>query len=85
MSAAASVIEFAGFNEGDAFSIHDFLSREPELCAGCDLRVLFDARMSREHAAEMLEEAARRLRAAPTDVSLDDARWLLMQIGRVHG
>lgn len=85
MSTHREVIEFAGFDEGDAFGLHEFLSREPELCSEMDLRVLIDARLSREHAAEMLEHAAHKLRTGTTDLSLEDIRMVLSRIGGEHG
>ena len=85
MSRHREVIEFAGFDEGDTFSLHDFLSREPELCSEADLRVLIDTRLSREQAAEMLEYAAHKLRNSTTDLSLEDIRMVLSRIGGAHG
>lgn len=85
MRSHREVIEFAGFDEGDAFSIHEHLSRQPELCADADLRVLIGTRLSREQAAEMLEYAAHKLRTGTTDLSLEDIRMVLSRIGGVHG
>lgn len=82
MNGPLLAIELAGFVEGDeGFRLFEFLSLQPEHCADSDLRILFDARLSREQVAEMLEHAAHRMRVGTTKICVDDVALLLSRIG----
>ena len=83
MTWRVSALEFVAFADSRRFSMHEGTIEGPPLDA--DVRVLVCPTLDYAHAAEMLEEAARRLRergrVAQERPQLREVRALLCRIG----
>jgi hypothetical protein len=80
--AEVAALEFVGFAESEAFWVHEGTIQGPPLDA--DVRVLVSPSLDPMHAAEILEEAARRLRQRGTVAeppTLREVRLMLCRIG----
>lgn len=83
MSWRVSALEFVCFSDGRRYSMHEGVIEGPALDA--DVRVLVCPTVDSTHAAEILEEAARRLRQpgrrTEEQPPLREVRALLCRIG----
>jgi len=73
-------LEIVGFADSAHFELYDGESPNESLKLDVDLRILIDAKVPAEFAAQMLEAAAERLRQA-TPADLPNVRRLLRRIG----
>lgn len=80
--AGVAALEFVGFAESESFALHEVPIHGPPLDA--DVRVLVCSSLAPVRAAEILEEAARRLRERGTVTApptLREVRAMLCRIG----
>ena len=81
--AGVATLEFVGFAESEAFWVHEGTIQGPPLDA--DVRVLVCPSLDPMHAAEILEEAARRLRHRGTVAEPPTLREVRAMLCRIRG